>query len=120
MKIGGDMVYWIKIARRCAWSAFAQAAGELLEGRIEPLGVELQCPNGRAIRSRNYDPSAPEEYNEFVACAALAKRIISAKGGTKEAARARSFFGYTHQTYRRTLRKVRVLNASALQLAPLR
>mgnify|MGYP006898328402 CR=1 FL=1 len=36
--------------------------------------------------------------------------IISAKGGTKEAARAAEFFGYT-KTYRRTLRKVRVLNA---------
>ena len=57
------------------------------------------------------DPSAPEEYNEFVARAALGKAlIISAKGGTKEAARAAEFFGYT-KTYRRTLRKVRVLNA---------
>ena len=43
--------------------------------------------------------------------AALGKAlIISAKGGTKEAARAAEFFGYT-KTYRRTLRKVRVLNA---------
>ena len=36
--------------------------------------------------------------------------IISAKGGTKDAARAIRFFGYT-KTYRRTLRKVRILNA---------
>ena len=66
------------------------------------------CPK---CRQELYDPSAPEEYNEFVARAALGKAlIISAKGGTKEAARAAEFFGYT-KTYRRTLRKVRVLNA---------
>ena len=58
-----------------------------------------------------YDPAAPEEYNEFVARAALGKAlIISTKGGTEEAARAARFFAYT-KTYRRTLRKVRVLNA---------
>lgn len=46
-----------------------------------------------------------------MARAALGKAlIISAKGGTKEAARAAEFFGYT-KTYRRTLRKVRALNA---------
>ena len=58
-----------------------------------------------------YDPLAPEEDREFVARAALGKAlIISAKGGTKEAARAARFFAWT-RTYRRTLRKVRALNA---------
>ena len=58
-----------------------------------------------------YDPAAADGYNEFVARAALGKAlIISAKGGTKDAARAIRFFGYT-KTYRRTLRKVRILNA---------
>ena len=43
--------------------------------------------------------------------AALGKAlIISTKGGTKEAARAARFFAWT-RTYRRTLRKVRALNA---------
>ena len=46
-----------------------------------------------------------------MARAALGKAlIISTKGGTKEAARAARFFAWT-RTYRRTLRKVRVLNA---------
>ena len=46
-----------------------------------------------------------------MARAALGKAlVISAKGGTKEAARAARFFAYT-KTYRRTLRKVRLLNA---------
>ena len=40
----------------------------------------------------------------------IVKMQASAKGGTKEAARAAEFFGYT-KTYRRTLRKVRVLIA---------
>lgn len=58
-----------------------------------------------------YDPQAPEEDREFVARAALGKAlIISAKGGTKEAARAARFFAWT-RTYRRTLHKVRALNA---------
>ena len=46
-----------------------------------------------------------------MARAALGKAlIISAKGGTKEAARAARFFAWT-RTYRRTLHKVRALNA---------
>ena len=78
---------------------FAQAAGKLFEGGLEPVVSHL------------HDPAAADGYNEFVARAALGKAlIISAKGGTKDAARAIRFFGYT-KTYRRTLRKVRILNA---------
>lgn len=42
MKIGGDMYMWIKIARRYA-VCFSPSRWRLLEGRIEPLGVELHA-----------------------------------------------------------------------------
>ena len=46
-----------------------------------------------------------------MARAALGKALIqSVKGGTKEARRAARFFGWT-RPYRRTLRKVRILNS---------
>ena len=80
MKIAEDLYMWIRIARR-------------YEVCFSPERL------------------APEEDREFVARAALGKAlIISAKGGTKEAARAARFFAWT-RTYRRTLRKVRALNA---------
>ena len=85
---------------------FAQAAGKLFEGGLEPVVSHLHA-RADALLVRG----AADGYNEFVARAALGKAlIISAKGGTKDAARAIRFFGYT-KTYRRTLRKVRILNA---------
>ena len=82
----------------------ARTAGPLLAGGFEP---EKTVHSFEEL----YDPLAPEEDREFVARAALGKAlIISAKGGTKEAARAARFFAWT-RTYRRTLRKVRTLNA---------
>lgn len=58
-----------------------------------------------------YEPAARDSSNEYVARAALGKAlVISAKGGTAEAARAAKFFAYTRHD-RRTLRKLRILNA---------
>ena len=58
-----------------------------------------------------YDPAASEASNEYVARVALGKAlVISAKGGTDEAARTARFFGWTRLN-RRLLRKVRILNA---------
>ena len=89
---------------------FAQAAGKLFEGGLEPFVGHLHARTRYSFEEL-YDPAAADGYNEFVARAALGKAlIISAKGGTKDAARAIRFFGYT-KTYRRTLRKVRILNA---------
>ena len=97
MKIGEDLYMWIKIARRYK-VCFSP----------KPLANYSKVASNRS--SAIY-PAAADGYNEFVARAALGKAlIISAKGGTKDAARAIRFFGYT-KTYRRTLRKVRILNA---------
>ena len=58
-----------------------------------------------------YEPAARDSSNEYVARAALGKAlVVSAKGGTAEAARAAKFFAYTRHD-RRTLRKLRILNA---------
>ena len=111
MKIGGDMYMWIKIARRYAVCFSPKPLANYTKVASNPTASSYTPERTRYSFEELYDPSAPEEYNEFVARAALGKAlIISAKGGTKEAARAAEFFGYT-KTYRRTLRKVRVLNA---------
>lgn len=111
MKIAGDLYMWIKIARR-----FPVCFSPL------PLANYSRVASNRSASTYTpeqtvysfeelYDSNASEDYNEFVARAALGKAlIISAKGGTKDAARAARFFAYT-KVYRRTLRKVRILNA---------
>lgn len=111
MKIAGDLHMWIRIARRyrvcfsprrlCRYS---KVASNRSAASYTP---ERTAYSFEAL----YDPEAPDDYNEFVARAALGKALIlSTKGGTEEAARAARFFAYT-KTYRRTLHKVRVLNA---------
>lgn len=111
MKIGGDMYMWIKIARR-----YKVCFSPVLLVNYSKVASNRSATSYTPERTKYsfeqlYDSSAPAEQNEFVARAALGKAlIISAKGGTEDAARAARFFGYT-KTYRRTLRKVRLLNA---------
>lgn len=102
---------WIKIARRYKVCFSAQAGGKLFEGGLEPVVSHLHARADALLVRGALRPGGGDGYNEFVARAALGKAlIISAKGGTKDAARAIRFFGYT-KTYRRTLHKVRILNA---------
>ena len=111
MKMGGDLYMWIKIARRypvcfspqplCRYSKVAsnRSASTYTPERTAYSFEEL------------YDPAAPDDEREFIARAALGKALVlSAKGGTEEAARAIRTFSFT-KVYRRTLRKVRLLNA---------
>ena len=111
MKMGGDLYMWIKIARRypvcfspqplCRYSKVAsnRSASTYTPERTVYSFEEL------------YDPAAPDDEREFIARAALGKALVlSAKGGTEEAARAIRTFSFT-KVYRRTLRKARVINA---------
>ena len=89
MKMGGDLYMWIKIARRypvcfspqplCRYSKVAsnRSASTYTPERTVYSFEEL------------YDPAAPDDEREFIARAALGKALVlSAKGGTEEAARA--------------------------------
>lgn len=111
MKMGGDLYMWIKIARRypvcfspqplCRYSKVAsnRSASTYTPERTVYSFEEL------------YDPAAPDDEREFIARAALGKALVlSAKGGTEEAARAIRTFSFT-KVYRRTLWKARVVNA---------
>ncbi len=111
MKIAGDLYMWIKVARRyrvCFSPARLCRYSRVASNR----SASSYTPERTACSFEQlYDPAAPEEEREFVARAALGKALIlSAKGDTEAAARAVRTFGYT-KTYRRTWRKVRVLNA---------
>lgn len=110
MKIAEDLHLWIRIARRyrvcytperlVRYSRVAsnRSASSYTPERTDHSFEEL------------YDPAAPEEEREFIARAALGKALIqSVKGGSEEADRAARFFHWT-KIYRRTLRKVRLLN----------
>ena len=111
MKIGEDLYLWVKIARRlpvCFSPARLVCYSKTAANRSAAIYTPEACDcSFEAL----YDPAAPIEEREFIARAALGKALVlSAKGGTEEAARAVRTFSFT-RTYRRTLRKVRVLNA---------
>lgn len=111
MKIGEDLYLWVKIARR--WPVcFSPARLVRYSKTAANRSAAIYTPERTAFSFEElYDPDAPLEEREFIARAALGKALVlSAKGGTEEAARAVRTFSFT-RTYRRTLRKVRVLNA---------
>lgn len=111
MKIGEDLYLWVKIARRLP-VCFSPARLVCYSKTAANRSAAIYTPEKTDFSFEQlYDPAAPEQEREFLARAALGKAlIISAKGGTEEAARAIRTFSFT-RTYRRTLRKVRVLNA---------
>ena len=111
MKIAEDLHLWIRIARRYP-VCFSPARLVRYSRVASNRSAAVYTPEQTVCSFEElYNPQAPEEDREFVARAALGKALIqSTKGGTKEAARAARFFAYT-RTYRRTLRKVRLLNA---------
>lgn len=111
MKIGEDLFLWTKIARRYP-VCFSPERLVNYSRMASNRSSAIYTPEKTAHSFEElYDPAAPEEYNEFIARAALGKAlIVCAKGGTEEAAKAAKFFAYT-KTYRRTLRKVQLLNA---------
>ena len=111
MKIAEDLHMWIRIARR--YPVCFSPERLVRYSRVASNRSATSYTPEQTVYSFEelYNPDASEEDREFVARAALGKAlVISAKGGTKEAARAARFFAYT-KTYRRTLRKVRFLNA---------
>lgn len=110
MKIAEDLYLWIKIARRYA---VCYTPEKLVRySKVASNRSASGYTPERTVYSFEelYDPEAPVEEREFVARAALGKALIlSVKGATREARRTARFFRWT-RTYRRTLRKVRVLN----------
>lgn len=111
MKIGEDLYLWTKIARRHP-VCFSPARLVRYSKTASNRSAAIYTPEQTEFSFEQlYDPAAPVEEREFIARAALGKALVlSAKGGTEEAARAVRTFSFT-RTYRRTLRKVRVLNA---------
>ena len=110
MKMAGDLYMWIKIARRYRVCYSPERLARYSKVASNRSATSYTPERTRYSFEELYDPSAPEEEREFIARAALGKALIqSVKGGTEEARRAAVFFGWT-KVYRRTLRKVRVLN----------
>ena len=110
MKMAGDLYMWIKIARRYRVCYSPERLARYSKVASNRSATSYTPERTAYSFEELYDPSAPEEEREFIARAALGKALIqSVKGGTEEARRAARFFGWT-RVYRRTLRKVRLLN----------
>lgn len=110
MKIAEDLYLWIEIARRyrvCYTPErlvrYSRVASNRSASGYTPERTDFSF-------EKLYNPDAPEEEREFIARAALGKALVlSVKGDTEAAARAARFFAWS-RVYRRTLRKVRLLN----------
>ena len=111
MKIAGDLYFWIKLARRYRVCFSPRPLVRYLKeasNRSASIYTPEKTPHSF---EKLYDPEADIDEREFVARAALGKALIlSAKGDTEAARRAIATFSFT-KTYRRTLNKVRILNA---------
>lgn len=110
MKIGEDLYLWIKLARRyrvCFSPRRLVRYSRVAANRSTSTYTPEQSEHSF---EELYDASAPLDEREFIARAALGKALIlSAKGDTEAARRAIKTFSFT-KTYRRTLRKVQLLN----------
>ena len=110
MKIAEDLYLWIEIARRYRVCYTPERLVRYSRVASNRSAASYTPERTRYSFEELYDASAPEEEREFIARAARGKALIlSAKGGTAEADRTVRFFHWT-KVYRRTLRKVQVLN----------
>ena len=96
MKLGEDQYLWTRIAR-CRTVCFSPERLVLYSRVASNRSNAVYTPE-RSLHTLEelYDPAASEASNEYVARVALGKAlVISAKGGTDEAARTARFFGWT-------------------------
>ena len=110
MRMGEDQYFWTRLARR-ARVCFSPEPLVRYSKAASNRSASIYRPEQTRFRFEDlYDPAATDTSNEYIARAALGKAlVVSAKGGTQEAARTARFFAYTRCS-RRTLRKVRLLN----------
>ena len=111
MRLGEDQYLWTKLARTSP-VCFSPARLVRYSKAASNRSAAIYRPEQTRFSFEDlYEPAARDSSNEYVARAALGKAlVVSAKGGTAEAARAAKFFAYTRHD-RRTLRKLRILNA---------
>lgn len=110
MKIAGDLYMWIKLARRYRVCFSPKPLVRYLKEASNRSAAIYTPEQTDYSFEALYDPAAPLEEREFIARAALGKALIlCAKGDSEAARRAIKTFSFT-KTYRRTLRKVQLLN----------
>ena len=111
MRMGEDQYLWTKLARTSP-VCFSPARLVRYSKAASNRSAAIYRPEQTRFSFEElYHPSSTDLSNEYIARAALGKAlVVSAKGGTAEAARAAKFFAYTRHD-RRTLRKLRILNA---------
>ena len=111
MRMGEDQYLWTKLARTSP-VCFSPARLVRYSKAASNRSAAIYRPEQTRFSFEDlYEPAARDSSNEYVARAALGKAlVVSAKGGTAETARAAKFFAYTRHD-RRTLRKLRILNA---------
>ncbi len=110
MRLGEDQWLWVHLARQgriCCSTARLAVYSKAAENRSASI---WQPENTPYTLEELYNPLADDPANEYIARVALGKfLVVSAKGGTAEAARAARFFSYTKLS-RKALWKLRILN----------
>lgn len=111
MKIAEDLYMWIRIARRYEVCFSPERLGPLLAGGFEPLGGKLHAREDRPFVRGAVRPAGPRGGPGVRGPRRTGKSAYHQRQRRHEGGRPRRrFFAWT-RTYRRTLRKVRALNA---------
>lgn len=111
MRMGEDQYLWVKMAR-ISKVCFSPSRTVVYSKAADNRSTAIYRPETCAYSFEELaDGASSDSEREYIARVALGKALVqSAKGGTREAARAIRTFGYTRLNGR-ALRKLKVVNA---------
>ena len=115
MKLGGDQFMWVKIAREYAVAYTPLRLTDYYMAASNRSSAIYKAESTPHSFMSFYDP-ANEPLNEYIARVELGKAIvISAKGGTKDAAERLQFYAYNRRS-RKLWWRLRLMNALPMPL----
>ena len=115
MKLGGDQFMWVKIAREYAVAYTPLQLTDYYMAASNRSSAIYKAESTPHSFMSFYDP-ANEPLNEYIARVELGKAIvISAKGGTKDAAERLQFYAYNRRS-RKLWWRLRLMNALPMPL----
>ena len=115
MKLGGDQFMWVKIAREYAVAYTPLRLTDYYMAASNRSSAIYKAESTPHSFMSFYDP-ANEPLNEYIARVELGKAIvISAKGGTKDAAERLHFYAYNRRS-RKLWWRLRLMNALPMPL----
>ena len=115
MKLGGDQFMWVKIAREYSVAYTPLRLTDYYMAASNRSSAIYKAESTPHSFMAFYDP-ANEPLNEYIARVEMGKAIvISAKGGTKDAAERLQFYAYNRRS-RKLWWRLRIMNALPMPL----